>query len=300
MKKIGLCSATEKGFYSLKQVVNAGKKEMLGWVCSFKESNVEKSWDADIADLCREEGIPYHSWKEIREADPKKEEISAIVAIGWRYLLPKNRYQDLENGLIVFHDSLLPKYRGFAPTATAMICGEKEAGVSALHGDKEMDTGDLIYQVPVPIGEHDYASDVIAKEMVVYGDLLLKILAGIEEGELPAIKQDESKATYSIWRGPEDCRIDWNEDAEKIELLVRAVSRPYPGAYCFLGEEKVIIDEAETLPDLAFAIRYPGKIWKIENGCPTIVCGTGLLKIIRAHNESGKEISFERLRSRLA
>lgn len=299
MKKIGLCAATEKGFYALGQVIRAGKKEMIGWVSSFRESNVEKSWDEDISSLCRENEIPYRSWKEVKEADPDDEKISAIVAIGWKYLLPKSRYANLENGLIVFHDSLLPKYRGFAPTATAMLCGEKEAGVSVLHGDAEMDTGDIIFQKAVPIEDGDYAADLIAKEKVVYGDLLLKVLDGINRGKLPSRKQDEAEATYSIWRGPEDCRIDWDQDAESIALLVRAVSNPYPGAYCFLDGKKVIVDEAETVQDLTFAIRYPGKIWKLENGHPTIVCAKGMLLIKRAHDESGKEFSFEKLRSRL-
>lgn len=298
MKRVGLCAATEKGYYALLQTVKTGRKDLLAWVSSFQEVNVTKSWDEEIITLSKEYGIPYYSWKEVKRFEGNKEKLSAIVTIGWRYLLPKHLYGDLENGLIVFHDSLLPKYRGFAPTVTAMLCGEKKVGVSVLHGEKEMDKGDLIFQEAVEIAERDKIADVIEKEKVIYGELLLKVLDGVQSGYLPAKAQDESMATYSVWRDTEDCRIDWNLDAEEIDLLIRAVGSPYPGAYYFFDGEKVIVDEAEIVPDASFAIRTPGKVWKLEDGCPTVICGRNMLKIVKAHDESGKKVCFKRLRSR--
>src|SRR5262249_15648382 len=148
---------------------------------------------------------------------------------------------DLPYRLVVFHDSLLPKYRGFAPVATAMIKGETEFGVSVLYATDNVDDGDIIHQARIHIGFETYLAEAIELIGKLYCEPALKLCGYIRTGTIAAKPQDHTRATYSIWRSAEDCAIDWGKPAREIYNLIRAVSQPYPGAYSMLNGARVRI-----------------------------------------------------------
>jgi methionyl-tRNA formyltransferase len=129
--------------------------------------------------------------------------------------------------------------------------------------------------------------------------LALRLIAAKAVGSLVAQPQDERQATYSVWRDTEDYFIDWTWPAEKIERFIYAVGYPYEGAYTILGDQVVIINACATIPgDLIFPLREPGKVWRLVEGGPIVICGNGLLQILAMQTQDGAEFHLEKPRSR--
>ena len=134
MPKLLLFLATQKGFTALRHLTKNNLLEHIGFVVTFYEDASSQNWGALILEECKQFNIPCFLWREVRNciADlSARYAVTGAVAISWRYLLPLELNDILICPLIVFHDSLLPRYRGFAPTPTAIMAGEKELSVTA-------------------------------------------------------------------------------------------------------------------------------------------------------------------------
>jgi methionyl-tRNA formyltransferase len=111
--------------------------------------------------------------------------------------------------------------------------------------------------------------------------------------------QDESKATYSLWRDEADYRIDWTKQATMIRRFIDAVGFPFKGASCVVDGKVLRIAEAEEIADVIIENRDAGKVIFIQDGKPVVVCGQGLLKIHGLYDELGNSmLPFARFRSR--
>ena len=303
MEKALLFLATEKGFRSLQNLIGSGQAGKIGCVVSFSEVNVRHDWSEDLRGLCGDNHIPFFLWKDVSQnlvSLIRDNGITSAFAISWKFLIPLEINRHLQTGLIVFHDSLLPKYRGFTPTVTAILSGDTEVGVTALFAVDEVDRGDIVLQRSLPVPKDMYMREIVSRQADLYADMLPELISSLSEGKpLSSVPQSEQNATYSIWRGPEDYEIDWTLSSDQIFNAVRALGEPYLGAFTWIENQKVIIDQAIPCQDLSFAIRQPGKIWSISDNCPVVVCGSGMLKILSAHGESGEPFLFKKLRVRL-
>jgi methionyl-tRNA formyltransferase len=170
-----------------------------------------------------------------------------ILAIGWYYMIPDQMMKLAGKGAIGIHGSLLPKYRGNAPFVWAMINGEKETGISLFYFEKGIDEGDIIAQKKIPIGEKETIRDILNKARGSSVEILLEYLPKIADGTAPRIPQDNSQATLFPKRTPDDGLIDWSWDAKRIHDFIRAQTKPYPGAFTYINNKKVIIWDAEIL-----------------------------------------------------
>lgn len=273
---------------------------MIGFVCSFVETNVDHCYHFDIQEQCIKNNIPFYLWGDISNKLSDlidKNEYDVAIAIGWRYLLPINIFNELKYKLIVYHDSILPRYRGFAPLPTALINGDSEIGATVLFASKDVDAGDIILQEKVATPTSIYINEAINLIADLYCSMTLKLLMAMEEDKDLVIKKQKSKdATYSAWRGIDDCQIDWVLDSSEIYNLIRAVGRPYPGAFTYIGSRKINIWKAELIKDIHFEKRYPGKIWSLENGYPIVICGKGIIKLLDVECEGRSIIPFKKLR----
>jgi len=287
------CLNTEKGYSVLKTIYNK-KPENIGLVCSYPERNVNVNFGNKINDYCLERDIPYLDWADLKENFVdyiNSNEISGIIAIGWQYLIPIKLNSILTDKIIVFHDGLLPKYRGFCPLATAIIKGDNNIGISILYASEGIDEGDIILQKQTKISNSTYLQEGISLISGLYSEGIIQLIDMINSNSINPLKQDNSEATYCIWRNPEDCKICWNESAINIYNLIRASGFPYQGAYTELDGDVIHINKAQILDyDLNFEIREPGKIWKLEDGKPVVICNNGLLKINEATKRDGKSI----------
>ncbi len=284
-----LCVATEKGYNVLRAIMARGPKIGLH-VCSFKEVKVVKSFYEKICAYAHKHRLPLHQWNDIRKGGThwiSENNIFAMVCVGWRYLIPADIIACLEGRVLATHDSLLPRYRGFAPLASALIKGEKETGVTVMMAAEELDAGDIVFQGKIKIAPDDTIADLTQKVLPLFEEGVVESLNKLISGKIEKFPQDHSQATYSIWRDELDLWIDWNDSAEHIDRTIRALGTPYMGARTRLKNKTIIIHSAEVVSDLPFEIRQPGKVWRLTpHGKPYVVCGKGMLKIHRADIEN--------------
>ncbi|RIJ22280.1 methionyl-tRNA formyltransferase [Henriciella barbarensis] len=265
---------TQKGFEVLRRLT-ATYPSVLERVVIGKDSNIENDYSGEIAQHCRSAGVAF----DFRGTEPALRGEQYVFAISWRWLIkhPVER-------LIVFHDSPLPRYRGFAPLVNMLINGESEIGVTALFGASEYDRGHIIAQQTSAVTYPLKIADAIELNNQNYCDLAESIAARIADGEeIVGVPQKEGNATYSIWRDDNDYAIDWSKSAKEIQRLVDAVGSPYLGARCRTSKgQELIIGNVEVVEDVRCEIRDVGKVIFVREGRPTVICGEGLLEITKA------------------
>ncbi len=253
-------------------------------VFSHEEDPKENRWFGSVAGFCREKGIPVHipakvndpPWPEkIREAAP-----DFLFSFYYRSMLGAEILSAPRLCAMNLHGSLLPKYRGRAPVNWVLVKGETETGVTLHIMTEKPDAGDIVGQAAVPIAFEDTALTLYGKMEAAAERLLDEILPVIASGRSPRRPNEIGKGSYFGGRKPEDGRIDWTRPAVEIYNLVRAVTRPYPGAFAALGGEKCLIwwarpVSAAGLPE----VPAPGR--PILAGGRTLAAAGGCLTEVR-------------------
>jgi UDP-4-amino-4-deoxy-L-arabinose formyltransferase/UDP-glucuronic acid dehydrogenase (UDP-4-keto-hexauronic acid decarboxylating) len=253
-------------------------------VFSHRDDPGENRWFGSVAEECRGRGIPVHvpgnvndpPWPEtIRAASP-----DLIFSFYYRSMLGKEILSIPRLCAMNLHGSLLPKYRGRAPVNWVLVNGETETGVTLHVMTEKPDAGDIVAQAAVPIAFEDTALTLYGKMEKAATRLLSEILPGIAAGEIPRRRNELEKGSYFGGRKPEDGRIDWNRSAVEIYNLVRAVTRPYPGAFATLSGEKCLVwwavpVPAEGLPEAPgpgrMAVAGGERLLQAAGGCLTTV-----------------------------
>ncbi|MEM7101932.1 MAG: formyltransferase family protein [Bacteroidota bacterium] len=277
MAKISLFLMTKKGYAVLERLLESGFQSLIDTIVIGQDSSTQNDYSQSLIDLCQEADLQWHYRKDI---PPVTSEYA--IAISWRWMI-----REIDSKLIVLHDSLLPKYRGFAPLVNQLINGEKEIGVTALYASEEYDRGPVIGQKSTTVNYPLKINEAIDKVSILYADLVATIFESIKTGHpLQENIQDESQASYSLWRDQEDYRIAWTQDAETILRHINAVGFPYLGASAIMGKTMIRITDAEVYPDVKVEIRQPGKVIFMKDERPVIVCGNGLIRIINANFEA--------------
>jgi len=271
---------TQKGHAVLEGILARLPAGAIRMVITARDPHIQNDFYEEIHATCQNAGVQIvdkNAAQAIRS--------DYALAISWRWMI-----RGIPN-LIVLHDSLLPRYRGFAPLPSALINGEGEVGVSAIFATGDYDTGDIIGQrrlkVTYPIKIQQVIQGLIPLYVSVAGDVCSSLAAGID---LPRQKQDDSQATYSLWRDDLDYEIDWSWDAERVKRFIDAVSYPYLGARTQLNQEPVLILDAMPEGDVRIENRTPGKVIFMRDGQPTVVCGTGLIRITQITTLDGEPL----------
>jgi hypothetical protein len=217
------------------------------------------------------------------------------LVVGWQYLLDAPAAE-----IVVFHDSLLPRYRGFAPTVTALLNGDGEIGVTALRPEAGVDSGAIYAQKSFAVSYPAKIAAILERQSNLMADLAVDLLVAFRSGALSATPQDEAAATLSVWRDADDYWIDWKSDADAIRRFVDAIGHPYPGARSYCGETPLIIEECSKVDLPPFEILQPGKVWALDQGRPIVICGGGAVRIEGARTFDGRPFVFDRLRVRFS
>jgi methionyl-tRNA formyltransferase len=217
-------------------------------------------------------------------------------------MIPSRVYLRPVRGAFVFHDSLLPEYRGFAPTVWAIINGEKQTGVTLFAIGDDVDAGDIVDQRAIPIGPDSTISEVMERVTETYLELLERNLQGLLDRSASRRRQDHARATFTCKRIPQDSEIDWFLATDNIYNLIRASGAPYPGAYTFLNGKKLIIWSAAPVKNARrYAGRIPGRVVEIRPAEGSIVLtGDGLLLIQQVQIEGGDPVCAADVLKRLS
>jgi methionyl-tRNA formyltransferase len=167
-----------------------------------------------------------------------------IVVIAYGQILPKFILKIPKYGAVNVHASLLPKYRGAAPIAWAILKGEKVTGVTTMVMDEGMDTGDILLQAEIPIGEEETCESLHDRLASLGARLLRETLEKMKSGNIRPLPQDHSKVTYAPPLKKEDGHIVWKKEAKEIDRQVRGFN-PWPGAFTQWGDQLLKIYKGE-------------------------------------------------------
>ncbi len=219
-----------------------------------------------------------------------KTPIDVLLSVNYLFLIENDLIKWPRKCAINIHGSLLPKYRGRTPHIWAVINNEKFTGVTAHLINEGCDSGDVIKQVKIPIKPTDTGNDILLKYQRLYPQLIEKVLINAARGNLKTFFQDSSKATYFGKRTPEDGRVNWNWQKERIYNWVRALAKPYPGAFTYYNSVKIIFHKL-SFSDLGFSYNQTnGLILKVEPGKIFVKSPNGV--VIMEEIEKSESINF--------
>jgi len=218
--------------------------------------------------------------KTLKELNP-----DLFVVVAFR-ILPKNILEIPRIGSINLHASLLPKYRGAAPIHWAVIKGEVETGCTIFFLDEKVDTGNIILQKKIPIGDNDTTGDIYSKLMEEGSEQLLAAIDLIESDNYDLKKQEDSKATPAPKLFNENTRIDFTKTAGEVHNLIRGLN-PFPVAWTTWNDKKVKIFSSKLGPEIKVA---PSKLLEKE-GKLLAGCREGTIEITELQLPGKKRMS---------
>jgi len=196
-----------------------------------------------------------------------------IVVAAYGRVLPQEILDLPPMGCINVHSSLLPRYRGSAPINWAVVNGDKETGVTIMHMALELDAGDIIDQIRTPIGPDENAEIVHDRLALMGGELLVKVVADMEQGRAVRTPQDPALVTYAPMLSRKLCPIDWTMPAQAVHDKVRGLN-PWPATSTdiFSAEPVKVFVTAVTGEHTGKA---PGTVLAAGKAGIDVACGDG-------------------------
>jgi methionyl-tRNA formyltransferase len=259
------------------------------------EHEIEKYFN-QIKHLCYDHSIPFYTnlkteaiYNEVIKSIP-----DIIMCFGYRRYIPPKIYKLAKLCSVGTHFAPLPRYRGFAPVNWAIINGESETAVSMFHLGEGIDDGDIIAQRSVPIGEDETINEVLDKCIEQFKIMLSKEIKNFSKNIVKRIPQKHQEATYTCARNPEDGYIDWSMKTRDIYNMIRALTYPFPGAFSYLEDEKLIIWDAKPVEIGTYVGRIPGRVVKIVKGEGVyVLTGDGALLVKNVQLGNGNAVPAE-------
>ncbi len=256
----------------------------------------ENVWFDSVEKLAREHGIAVAI-----PDDPNTPEFIAQVAalkadflfsFYYRMMLSPAMLATVKRGAFNMHGSLLPKYRGRVPINWAIIKGETETGATLHEMVEKPDAGRIVDQEAVAIGPDETALEVFIKVTDAAAATLARALPKLLDGSAELKTQDLKAGGYFGGRKPADGVINWNDSAQNIHNLVRAVAPPYPGASTTVNGRRLLIHKTRMAPP-HFTHANPGYL-NVSSGAAIALCGDGhMLRVLEVEidgkilNEAG-------------
>ena len=184
------------------------------------------------------------------------------------------------------HPTLLPRHRGRAPIPWAILSGLAKTGVTLFQiVDPTADSGPLVGQIEVPIAPDETATTLFAKLAQAHVELVRRCVPELLERRAPRVPQDDRRGSWWPKRTPADGIIDWETRAPYLHDWVRAQTRPYPGAFTFLGDERVVVWRAS-------AVEWAGDApaGTVVDAGPVVACGEGALLLEEVETSAPLEV----------
>jgi methionyl-tRNA formyltransferase len=244
--------------------------------------------------IAKEYGIPVYQPAKLNSEDAVRvlEDLrpDVIVVVAYGQILSKRILDIPLLGCINVHASLLPRWRGAAPIHRAILEGDKETGITTMHVDVGLDTGDMILQQRIPIDPDETVGELHDRLAKLGGEVLLETLRLVEVGNAPRIPQCEGDATYASKITKEEGLIDWGRSSGEIHDHVRGLN-PWPGAYTFLDGKLLKVWKVSPVDEMSAEV-VPGCIARAIEGEGIVVqTGRGLLRIDNLQLEGRRELS---------
>ena len=232
---------------------------------------------APVAALAERHGIEVRSPTSLK-GEPERDRFAALgadlaVVVAYGLILPEPVFAAPRLGAINLHASLLPRWRGAAPIARAILAGDRETGVSAMVLEAGLDTGPILLQGRQPIAADATAGSLHDELAGLGAPLMVRAVAGLADATLGTQPQAAAGATYADKIDKGEARLDWRRPAAELERLVRGLN-PAPGAWFAAGGERIKLHRAQVIE----ANGAPGTV--LDDRL-TVACGAGALRLLR-------------------
>ena len=202
-----------------------------------------------VKELALQHGVPVFQPEIVKEGsfleEIRKTHPDLFVVVAYGQILPQSLLTIPKRGAVNVHASLLPKYRGAAPIAWAILKGEGVTGVTTMMMDEGMDTGAILLQAKVPVGERETGESLHDRLALLGSQLLRETVERLKAATIDPRPQDHSQATYAPSIRKEEGSVDWKMDAGEIDRKVRALN-PWPGAFTRWGGKFLKIYKGEV------------------------------------------------------
>lgn len=279
------------GLAGLKTLLDLGAN-VVAVVC--QESESSSPWYREIETLAIAGNFEFMAVRLLSKQPEVWDSIAAYRPdLGYTMLFtqifPATVIESFRSGLINFHPSLLPKYRGPHPVNWALINGESNTGVTAHFVSPKVDGGSVIMAESVSIEDDDTNVSLMDKLSRVIVDQVETTYQQWLEGPLPATPQIESEASYYPMRCAADGRIDWNSmDAPKVYNLIRALQPPLHGGF-FEYHAKQVIARSSSVVAGSAATR-PGEIVEIDDQSVSVSTTNGVIRLLDLEDDKARTI----------
>ena len=216
-----------------------------------------------------------------------------IVVVAYGLILPKAALELPQFGCVNVHASLLPRWRGAAPVARAIEAGDSTTGVTIMQMDEGLDTGPILDQSSLPIGDTDTSQTLHDRLARLGAERMLDTLEKLASGHITAQPQDEALASYARKLKKEEAWLDWTEPASRLDRKIRAFN-PRPVAHTRFRQRSLRVWEArphergELSPSAV-----PGDVIAADRDGIHVLSGDGVLSLLRVQLEGGKAMSAD-------
>ncbi len=265
----------EEGRFALPYLIEKGVN--IGGIITLDESAAAKrSGVYDFSSLASIHAIPLYKVVNINGASSiellKRLQPDVLCVIGWSQILSGDALNCADKLVIGAHASLLPHNRGSAPINWAIIKGERETGNSLISLCEKVDAGHILAQTKFDISIYDSCTSLYDKVAKSNAEMLYRVLSDLAAGQLKYLPQVGTDQPLLKRRQPEDGEIDWSLSSSSIYDFIRALTKPYPGAFSFLSGRKAIVWKASWSP-VDSAAGCDGSIAGCRFGFDTAQCG---------------------------
>ena len=302
--RIGWVGSHLEGVPALRSMLDRGFR--LDAVITLKPAASSKRSGAfDYSPLCAEYGLPLYQITNINDDEAlsllKALSLDLVFVIGWSQIVRPEALKLARIGMIGAHASLLPHNRGRAPINWALIKGERQTGNSLIWLAEGVDAGDIIDQIAIPVTKYDTCASLYQKVAETNKEMILRVLPRILAGEHPGKPQTHNGASSLPGRKPEDGLLNWSLSNQEIYDFVRALTRPYPGAFSWLDRQRWRIWHCSLLPDVGSGNAVPGEVIgpiysPVDGACGQMVaCGAGAIALVEVEDDAGLSLSGSRL-----
>lgn len=301
--RFGWIGVHQEGRPALAGLLDAGAP-LVAAITLKRELAAFRSGADDYRALCERSGLPLYEVANINDETSlqllRELALDVVFVIGWSQILKPATLQSARIGVIGAHASLLPHNRGSAPVNWALIKGEQMTGNSLMWLAEGVDAGDLIDQTAFCISPYDTCATLYDRVAESNRDMLLRVLPRLLAGERPGAAQRHTNEPVLPRRRPSDGLVDWSRDGATTYNFVRALTRPYPGAFSWLDKKRWTIWQAALLPGPIAGMR-PGEILgpvvcPDEAACGQVVaCGDGAIVLLELQADDGEVLRGRRL-----
>ena len=238
-------------------------------------------------------GIPVYQPNTLRDGEAlgilKGINPDIIVVVAYGKILPEEILTLPKYGCVNGHASLLPKYRGASPIQWCIVCGEEKTGVTVMKMDVGMDTGDILTQCEVEIGETETAEELFDRLSVISADLMLETIKNIEN--ITPVKQNDEEATYAPIIKKEMALLDFSKSAKELYNAVRGYYS-WPVAFFFLNGKRIKVIKSEIGSETS----KPAGTVVGNTECLEIACGDGkTLKLLTVQPEGKGQMTAKQM-----